>query len=50
VARLSRLDIGLQLECEYNEYSVFVKKFKVQKDKKAATVVPVLARKMTVIS
>lgn len=45
--RLSRLEIGLALELAKNEYSVFIKKLKVYKEKKA-TVVPVLARKMTI--
>jgi len=46
--RLSRLDIGLQLELQSSEYAIFVKKFKAHKEKK--TVVPILARKMTTTS
>lgn len=49
ITRLSRLEIGLELEVSQNEYSKFIKKFKAHKDKKT-TVVPVLARKMTVTS
>jgi hypothetical protein len=46
--RLSRLEIGLQLELQKSEYAIFIKKFKAHQEKK--TVVPVLARKMTTSS